>query len=196
METMSSYSLDIRIAAVRLFNFLRVKKEEGCWEKLTPMEIIQQLAPGVTRSTIYRWVNEDKDSDDIKASLSRRGRHPILTKDQRELAIGYVIHRRSHLLHVSAKDVKLFIQNYLNTNARNQYIYNLLNEYGITHQRVQARSGRMITPEVVDDAIKFITELREKRYPSHCIIFMDETGIWSNTVPHKTYNVKNSYEIS
>ena len=49
----------------------------------------------------------------------------------------------------------------------------------------------MISPEVVDDALSLIEEIRSYNFPPHRIISMDETGVWSNGTQRLTFHFKN-----
>jgi hypothetical protein len=44
-------------------------------------------------------------------------------------------------------------------------------------------------------ALKIIVELRAEGWDPKAILAMDETGIWSNTIPKKTYPFVNWFEF-
>jgi hypothetical protein len=64
---------------------------------------------------------------------------------------------------------------------------------GFSSQKVMSRSSRMVSPETVDDALSFIEEIRGYDFPPHRLLFMDETGLWSNVTAPKTYHFTNWY---
>jgi hypothetical protein len=53
----------------------------------------------------------------------------------------------------------------------------------------------MVDEEVVEGALKIIVELRAEGWDPKAILAMDETGIWSNTIPKKTYHFVNWFEF-
>ena len=54
----------------------------------------------------------------------------------------------------------------------------------------------MVSPQVVEDALDFIAEIREYELPDHRLLFMDETGLWSNVAKPRTYHYKNWSDTS
>jgi hypothetical protein len=47
---------------------------------------------------------------------------------------------------------------------------------------------------VVDDALSCIEEIRSYEFPPDQVLFMDETGLWSNVRQQSTYHFRNWYE--
>jgi len=62
---------------------------------------------------------------------------------------------------------------------------------GFSSQKAMTRSSRMVTLEVVDDALSSIEEIRSYGFSPDQVLFMDETGLWSNVKNRQTYNFKN-----
>ena len=66
-----------------------------------------------------------------------------------------------------------------------------MNEYGFSSQKAMSRSSRMVTEEVVDGAISSIEEIRSYGFEPDQLLFMDETGLWSNVREPRTYHYRN-----
>ncbi len=47
--------------------------------------------------------------------------------------------------------------------------------------------------DVANEAVEFLLSLRARRLRPDQILFMDETGLWSNAVERRTYNFVNLY---
>jgi hypothetical protein len=62
---------------------------------------------------------------------------------------------------------------------------------GFSSQKVMARSSRIASPEVVDAALDSVLEIRSYEFLPHRILFMDETGLWSNVVAPRTFHFLN-----
>jgi hypothetical protein len=131
----------------------------------------------------------------VAARLSRRGRKPTLSEAQEKLLIGHVIRHRLELHAVERSTVTGFARAYLRKKLRPQFVSDLLNKYGLSLQRSLPRASRMVDEEVVEGALKIIVELRAEGWDPKAILAMDETGIWSNTIPKKTYHFVNWFEF-
>jgi hypothetical protein len=66
-----------------------------------------------------------------------------------------------------------------------------MNEFGFSSQKAMSRSSRMVTEEVVDAAISSLEEIRSYGFGSDQLLFMDETGLWSNVREPRTYHYRN-----
>jgi hypothetical protein len=130
----------------------------------------------------------------VDARLHRRGRAPTLSDAQEKLLIGHLIHHRLELKAVERRTLTQFAHGYLGMKLRHQYISDLLKRYHLSLQRSLPRASRMVDEEVVEGAMKIIRELRAERWNPKAILVMDETGIWSNTLPKKTFHFINWFE--
>jgi hypothetical protein len=111
--------------------------------------------------------------------------------EQNALMVGYAVDRRVNLLSVARDNIIDFAKDYLGINPRSQYISVLMKRNGLTLQKSRGRSVRMVSEEVVADAILVILEVRQYGFPPHRVLVMDETGLWSNVVQPHTYHFKN-----
>lgn len=160
---------------------------------VSPMKIALAVSGGASERAIRDWLKEDLSQDSIDARLSRRGRLPALSSDQKHILIGFFIDMRLNLDAVSRSDLTDFARRYLGVELKPQRISEILTDNGITLQASRPRESRMVSQEVVDAALGLVLEVREEDYPPSCIIVMDEVGLWSNEVNAKTYSFKNWY---
>ena len=54
-------------------------------------------------------------------------------------------------------------------------------------------SQKTVSEDVVEDALDAILELRSYEFSPDQLLFMDETGLWSNVAQPKTYHFANGY---
>jgi transposase len=191
-----SYSGDTARASVRAFKAARTEKASHPGLAPAPLSIAQATSGGASRQTIYNWLHSNMSQEAIDERLSHRGRHALLSEAQEALLVGHVIDRRLNLLPVERHTVIDFAAAYLDKTLRPQFVSTVLQKHGISLQQSLPRASRLVDLEVVDDALKIIVELRNEGWAPRNILVMDETGIWSNTVPKKTYHFRNWCEIN
>lgn len=191
MKRARSYSGDSKRAAVRVFSAASRTQEASHSQSLAPLDLASRAAGGACPASIYNWNGQDLSQSAIDERLSHRGRHPKYLDEQNALMVGYAVDRRVNLLSVSREDIIDFAKDYLGINPRPQYISVLMKRNGLTLQKGRGRSARMVSEEVVEDAILVILEVRRHGFPPHRILIMDETGLWSNVVQLRTYHFKN-----
>lgn len=149
--------------------------------------------PPPSRDTYYAWLRNRLTQEEYHAKLSRRGRPPLLTEEQKMLLIGYSCHRRRLLKTVSLRHLQDFSSTHFNVILSDYVVSIILKERGFSSQRALKRSPHMTTQKVIDDSIQFLEELRSYNYPPSCILIMDETGLWSNTVKRITYHYRGGF---
>ena len=196
MSRKRSYSGEFARSVVRAKKAARAENSSSPSALPAPPLPAPRSARWPSRTTVYTWMHTDMSKCAIKKRLSRRGRKPKLAEDQEVLLIGYVIQLRLALKAVNRNDVRQFAQAYFGKKLIPQYVSDLMKKYGLSFQTSLPRQSRMIEENVVDDAMKLISELREEGWQPMNIIVMDETGIWSNSISNKTYHFKNWYELS
>lgn len=195
-STKRSYSGDTARASVRAYKAARTEKTSHPGLALVPLSIAQATSGGASRQTIYNWLHTDISQEAITERLSHRGRHALLSEAQEALLVGNVMDHRLNLLPVERRTVIDFAAAYLNKNLRPQFVSTMLQKRGISLQQSLPRGSRLVDLQVVAEALKIIVELREEGWAPRNILVMDETGIWSNIVPKKTYHFRNWCEKS
>ena len=190
-----SYSGATARATIRVYKAAKRSSVHTSPTGPDPVSAAKAASGGASRATIYRWLKANMSDSSIYKRLKNRGRHRKLSDDLEALAIGFVIDLRLNFVAVDRKKVQEFIGSFLKKKVSLEYITKLLRKYGITEQSGLGRNSRMISPEVVDDAINFITELREESWSPKNILVMDETGIWSNSVRNRTFHFSNWYDF-
>lgn len=146
-------------------------------------------------TTINRWKNKDMSLSSQKERLKRCGRQSKWSEDQKKVVIGYAVDLRLESKAVSLETITNFTNYHLTPNMSETSILRLLKSYNFTSQKAMVRNSRLVSEEVVDDAIKFLLKVRDMNLEPDQLVFMDETGLWSNHTPSRTYNPKSRYEI-
>lgn len=126
----------------------------------------------------------------IVERLSHRGRKPKLTSTQENLVIGYALALRLKKCSVSASVLRAFVKRVFKKKVSKAWITRLMTKHRFSSQLARKRNARQLSGRVAKDALKFLRRLRRKDYPPDRILAMDETGLWSSTVPRRTYNPK------
>ena len=191
MKRVLSYSADTKSAAVRVYYASQDETEGNPDLSEYPMKMAIAASGGASEQSIRNWLKEDLSQEAIDDRLGHRGRSRVLSSDQELILIGFFIDKRLNLEPVSRKDLTDFARRYFGLVVYPQRISEILSKNGITLQASRRRGSRMVSTEVVNDAIDFISEVRDKNFSSSCVIVMDEVGLWSNVVNPKTYNFKN-----
>lgn len=199
MEKKQSYSNAIKQATVRLIHASPewAEIQSDTRTRLSPglMEQARAVSGGASNDSIRRWLTSDISEESEKHRLSLRGREAAHSEDFLSLAVGYAIHRRLELLPLSAQDIIDWARGFFNVNLRHQFVSELLTRHGLSSQLAMARNSRMVDPQVAEDCVAFILELRQARKFFRRLLVMDETGLWSNTIQRKTYHFRHQYEI-
>lgn len=193
---MSHHTVPQKRAAVEMYRVTKKLKKEHKAKWLDPLELSSIAAGGASKTQIYEWNKlhfSDEDSEEI---IETRGRPTILSEDQTKLLIGFVVSTRISHKPVSLLTVREFCISHLSLTPCDQTIGRLLRSFGFSHQKSMTRSSRLVSQEVVEEALEAIQEIRSYNFPPHRIIVMDETGLWSNVVQPRTYHFRNWYVIS
>lgn len=172
---------------------LMLKKEHGV-TGISPINMAHAAAGGASKRQIYNWLNQDLSNEAHHARAERHRPDSMFTEDQIALIVGFACSTRSSLRTVNAETLQRFCETHLQVKPSRATISRILNKHGLTSQKALTRNSRMVTEEVVDDALGFIAELREYGFEPDQIIIMDETGLWSNVKAARTYHFKNWYD--
>jgi hypothetical protein len=172
----------------------RLRTEHGA-KRLTPNLLASVAAGGASRQQINEWLKSDLSEEAEQQHEETRGRPRVLSEDQVSLLVGFAVSTRTSLQSLALTDLERFCTSYLSTSPSKPTLSRIMSEHGFTSQKALSRNSRMVSPEVVEDALSAIEEIRSFRFPPHRIIAMDETGLWSNVTAPKTYHFKNWSEI-
>lgn len=178
-----------------MFRDLLPKVAEG---KLSTQEALASASAasgGATSRTIYRWMKDPITPAIQRERNSHRGRKPKLTAVEEKIIIGYAMSLRALHEPVSQRTLIGFANAHLGKKLSKPQVSALSKKYNWSSQRSLPRESRMTTEEVVDDAIEFLALLRDLKVPPNLLWVMDETGLWSNTVPRRTLNPRGGYDI-
>jgi hypothetical protein len=188
---MSHYSLNQKRAAVEVYRYAKRLKDNHEEKSINPEELALIAAGGASRSSLFDWLNTNLDSEDEDSPEETRGRHRSLTLDQEHLLVGFACWARIGLQNVSLEILTNFCISHLDASPSLPTISRIMYSYGFSSQKSLARNSRMISLQVVEDALQAIDEIRSFNFPPHRIIAMDETGLWSNVTSPRTYHFKN-----
>lgn len=198
MKRARSYSSDTKAATVA---FVKGSPEweqirDGVHERL-PHHVLDQarvLSGGASADTIHRWITEDISPSAEKERLSHRGARPQFPEDMIKLAVGFAVDLRLDLQAVDRAAIVDFAHGFCGIKPQPQRVSEWLLNHGFSSQMSMARSSRMTSLEVANQAVDFLMNLRERNLQPNQILFMDETGLWSNVVERRTYHFRNLYE--
>lgn len=185
---MSHFHIERKRAATEVFRSVKRLRTEHGAKWLSPLSLASVAAGGASKTRIYEWLRTDLTDDTHEEG---RGALPVLSEDLESLLVGFAVSRRTSLEPLSLALLKQFCQSYLNLSPSLSTLSRIMTKYGFSSQKVMARNSRMVSQEVVEDALAFIEEIRTYAFPPHRIICMDETGLWSNITAPKTYHFKN-----
>jgi transposase len=188
---MSHYPAERKRAAVEVFR--AAKRLRTDW--LDPTSLASVAAGGASRRQLYEWLKSDLSGEAQQQQEETRGRPRALSEDQESLLVGFAISTRTSLQALALTDLERFCTSYLSTTPSLSTLSRIMSEHGFTSQKALSRNSRMVSPEVVEDALAAIEEIRSFNFP-HRIIAMDETGLWSNVTAPRTYHFKNWSEIA
>jgi hypothetical protein len=193
MTTSSHYHIERKRAAVAVFNEVDRIRTQGSLEQLTPLHLASVASGGASRTQIYAWRNEDLSEHAQEMREETRGGERVLTEAQEMLLVGFAISERSALNPVVLRGLSDFCSSYLTKNPSLPTISRIMADHGLSSQRTMTRASRLTTAEVVEDALSNIEVIRSYNFPPDRLLFMDETGLWSNVTQLKTYNFTNWY---
>jgi len=185
---MSYYHIERKRAAVEVFRRVKRLRTEHDEKWLSPLALASVAAGGASKTRIYEWLNSDLTND---AKEETRGAPPVLAEDEEMLLVGFAVSMRSSLQPLSLATLKQFCQSYLNFSPSLSTLSRIMSKNGFSSQKAMSRNSRMVSQEVVEDAVDFIEEIRSYAFPPRRVIAMDETGLWSNVTAPRTYHFKN-----
>lgn len=193
---MSYYPTERKRAAVEVFRAAKRLRTEHGAKWLNPTSLASVAAGGASQARIYEWLKSDLSEEAQHQLEETRGRPRMLSEDQESLLIGFAVSTRSSLQSLTLTDLARFCTSYLNISPSYPTLSRIMSEHGFTSQKALSRNSRMVSQEVVEDALSAIEEIRSFGFPPHRIIAMDETGLWSNVTAPMTYHFKNWSEIA
>lgn len=190
---MSHFHLERKRAAVAVYRHAKRLKTEHGAKWLSPLELAQSAAGGGSRAQLFRWLKSDLSEDAAEQREESRGASLLLSEDQVSLLVGFACFMRSSLRPLSGSDLQQFCNSHLGKNPSLSTISRYMNEHGFSSQRSMTRNSRMVSEEVVEAALDAILELRSYEFSPDQLLFMDETGLWSNVTQPKTYHFAHWY---
>lgn len=193
---MSHYSLDRKRAAVDVFRHVKRFKSGERAKYPSARELSSVAAGGASESQIYEWLQQDLSIDAQEHRAERRGSAPLLSQTQVSLLLGFACSLRSSLRPVFLNTLKQFCHSHLSKTPSLSTLSRIMTEHGFSSQKAMSRNSRMVDPMTLDDALSAIEEIRSYGYPPDQMLFMDETGLWSNVTAPRTYHFAGWYMIS
>lgn len=189
---MSSHcSLDTKRATCIAFKFAQNLRAQTGEKTIKPIELATAVAGGVSRVQVYAWLKQDLSSVAVAAKPESRGVRKMLNESQESLLVGYAISNRSSMEPVTLETLHQFCLNHFDVTPSISTLSRTMTEFGFSSQKAMTRSSRMVSTEVVDAALSSIEEIRSYGFPPDQVLFMDETGLWSNVRERKTYHYQN-----
>jgi hypothetical protein len=192
---MTHYHLERKRAAVDVYREVKRLKKESDGILHSAYEFASVAAGGASETQIRLWLKSDLSDDAILQKEDRRGAARALTNDEENLLLGFAICERTSLQSLTLAMLQKFCLSYIQKNVSLATLSRIMRESGFSSQRVISRSSRLVSPETVKEALSFIEEIRSYALPPSRLIFMDETGLWSNVVKPKSYHFVNWYDI-
>ncbi len=189
------YSIGRKRASVDVYRAAMRRRKERSTKPLTPLELARAAAGGASRARIYAWLNEDLSEQAVEARVERRGGRRLLTDDQERLLVGFAVSTRTSLQPVTLTDLGKFCHSHFGVRPSICTLSETMSSHGLSSQKAMTRNSRMTSQLVVEDALLTIEEIRSYNFPPRRLIFMDETGLWSNVRAPKTYHFRNWYDI-
>ena len=190
---MAHYHLERKRAAVEIYRYAKRLRTETGYLAIKPAEFASIAAGGAPPSAISRWCHTDFSDAVLDTEEERRGARPLLTDEQQHLLVGYACSARVALEPVHLNTLKRFCVSHLSVTPSLPTLSRIMTSFGFSSQRSMSRNSRMVSAEVVEEALGFIEEVRSYEFPPHRIISMDETGLWSNVNAPKTYHFQGWY---
>ena len=188
---MRHYPIERRRAAVAVYRLAAELKELHGPRWLSPLHFAQTAAGGASSASVYDWLGADLSVEANEDAEETRGRRRTFSEDQEQLLVGFAVSSRSALLAVDLDKLTHFSNSHLSATPSLSTLSRIMSSHGLSSQRTLGRNSRMVSEEVVEDSIAMIETLRGYDYPPGRLLFMDETGLWSNVVQPKTYHFRN-----
>ena len=193
---MTHYPIERKRAAVDVYWRATTLRNEHAAPWLHPLDLASVAAGGASRTRIYEWLRTDLSVEAQEQREEARGSSSLLNEDQQRLLVGFSCSTRSCLLALDLKRLTDFCNSHFAETPSRSTLSRIMSEHGVTSQMALSRNSRMVSPQVVEDALDFIAEIREYELPDHRLLFMDETGLWSNVAKPRTYHFKNWSDFS
>jgi hypothetical protein len=190
---MSHFHIERKRAAVAVYRHAKRLKTEHGAKWLNPLELAQSAAGGGSRTQIYEWRRSDLSDAAVEQHEEGRGASPCLSEDETSLLVGFACFLRSSQKPVDLKILSQFCTSHLSKTPSPSTISRIMQRFGFSSQKTMTRTSRMVSENVVDAALDAILELRSYEFSPDQLLFMDETGLWSNVAQPKTYHFANWY---
>ena len=190
---MSHFHIERKRAAVAAYRHAKRLKTEHGAKWLNPVELAQAVAEGGSRAQIFNWLKSDLSEAALEQHEERRGASPSLSEDETSLLVGFACFLRSSQKPVDSKILSQFCTSHLSTTPSQPTISRITQRFGFSSQKAMTRNSRMVSENVVEGALDAILELRSYEFSDDQLLFMDETGLWSNVTQPKTYHFANWY---
>jgi len=190
---MSHFHIERKRAAVAVYRHAKRLKTEHGAKWLNPVALAQSAAGGGSRTQIYEWQRSDLFDASIEQHEERRGASPELSEDETSLLVGFACFLRSSQKPVDSKILSQFCTSHLSKTPSQPTISRIMQQFGFSSQKTMTRNSRMVSENVVEDALDAILEQRSHGFSADQLLFMDETGLWSNVAQPKTYHFSNWY---
>jgi len=190
---MSHFHIERKRAAAAVYRHVKRLKTEHGAKWLSPVELAQSAAGGGSRAQIFRWLKSDLSDDAVEQHEEGRGASPVLSEDETSLLVGFACYLRSTQKPVDSKILSQFCTSHLSKTPSQPTISRIMQRFGFSSQKTMTRNSRMVSEEVVEDALDAILELRSYEFSPDQLLFMDETGLWSNVSQPQTYHFANWY---
>lgn len=174
-----------------MFRFAQNIRSLTGLKEFQPIALASVAAGGASKAQIHVWLNENLSPEAVSEKQENRGASKLLSDDQESLLVGFAISTRSSLEPVTLETLRQFCFNLFDVVPSLPNLSRNMNEFGFSSQKAMSRSSRMVSTEVVDAAISSIEEIRSYIFPPDQVLFMDETGLWSNVRQRKTYHFQN-----
>lgn len=187
---MSHYSLGRKRAACELYRFLTDPASPYNFTKKDALDLASVASGGASRRAIFLWLKEDLSPAAVARKPENRSAVPLLNEDQEALLVGFALSCRSSLEPVSLETLKNFCEAHLPATPSLLTFSRIMTKHGFSSPKAMSRSSRMVTQEVVDNAISTIEEIRSYGFAPDQLLFMDETGLWSNVREPRTYHLR------
>lgn len=193
---MSHYHVERKRAACDVYRFVMSLRTQKGLSANDVVKIASAAAGGASQRQIYEWLRQDLSPTTVAEKPDNRGATRLLNDDQESLLVGFAISNRSFLEPVTLQTLQQFCRSHLSVTPSLSTLSRTMNEYGFSSQKSMSRSSRMVSEEVVDAAISTIEEIRSYDFAPDQLLFMDETGLWSNVRQPRTYHYQNWCENS
>ena len=191
---MSHYTMGRKRAACDLYRFLVDPTTQPHMKSKDATKLATVASGGASRAEVFRWLKLDLSIAAVSQKEERRGAPALLSDDQEAFLVGFALAIRSILEPVTLTTLQQFCKSHLSLTPSLPTLSRTMTCHGFSSQKAMTRSSRLVTESVVDDALSCIEEIRSYEFPPDQVLFMDETGLWSNVRQRSTYHFRNWYE--